>query len=44
MDKWVVSGNKGLTEEGEFVVFCLYVCMSGVFNGMKVMLSKYSGK
>ena len=24
---------RGLTEEGEFVVFCLYVCMSGVFNG-----------
>ena len=26
--KWVVSGNEGLTEEGEFVVFlsvCLYV-------------------
>ena len=31
--EWVVSGNKGLTEEGVFVFFLsLYVCMSGVFD------------
>ena len=30
--KWVVSGNRGLTEEGVFVVFCLYVCLSSSFD------------
>ena len=35
----VVSGNEGLTEEGVFVVFCLYVCMYGVFDGVKVVLN-----
>ena len=33
VDKWVVSGNEGLTEEGVFVVFCLYVCLSSAFDG-----------
>ena len=23
----LVNGNEGLTEEGAFVVFCLYVCL-----------------
>ena len=29
VDEWVVSGNKGLTEEGVFVVFrlCMFVCL-----------------
>ena len=37
--------TRGLTEEGEFVVFCLHVCMSGVFDGVKVVLNyvQYSG-
>ena len=39
MGEWVVSGNKGLTEEGVFVVFYLHVCTSGVFNGVKVVLN-----
>ena len=40
MGEWVVSGNKGLTEEGVFVVFLsLYGCTSGVFNGVKVVLN-----
>ena len=34
--EWVVSGNEGLTEEG---VFCLYVCMSGAFDGVKVVVN-----
>ena len=37
--EWVASGNKELTEEGVFVVFCLYGCTSGVFNGVKVLLN-----
>ena len=31
--KWVVSGDEGLTEEGVFVFFCLYVCLSSSFDG-----------
>ena len=31
--EWVVSGNKGLTEDGVFVVSCLYVCLSSSFDG-----------
>ena len=37
--EWVVSGNEGLTEEWVFVVFCLYVGMSGVFDGIKIVLN-----
>ena len=37
--EWVVSDNKGLTEEEVFVVFCLYVYTSGVFDGVKVVLN-----
>ena len=31
--------TRELTEEGEFVFFFLYVCMSGVFDGAKVVLN-----
>ena len=39
---WVVSGNKRLTEEGIllfFFFFLVYVCTSGVFDGVKVVLN-----
>ena len=31
--EWVISDNEGTTEEGLFIVFSLYVCVSGVFDG-----------
>ena len=33
--EWVISGNEGTTEERLLIVFfpCMYVCMSGVFDG-----------
>ena len=46
--EWVVSGNKRLTEEGIllfffffffFFFFLVYVCTSGVFDGVKVVLN-----
>ena len=41
--EWVVSSNKGTTEEGFFIVFfCMSVCL--VFStGEKIVLIKYSG-
>ena len=31
--EWVISSSEGTTEEALFIVFSLYVCMSGVFDG-----------
>ena len=31
--EWVISSNKGTTEEGLFIIFSLYVCVSCVFDG-----------
>ena len=42
--EWVISGNEGTTEEGLFIVFSLYVCMSVFLTGEKIVLIKYSGK
>ena len=39
MGKWAFSGNKGVNREGEFVGFCLYVCVSGVFSGVNAVLN-----
>ena len=26
-NKWVVSGNQGITEEGVLMVICMFVCL-----------------
>ena len=37
--KWVVSGNEGVNRGRGICGFCLYICMSGVFDGVKVVLN-----
>ena len=32
----VISGNKWLNRKGVLWIFCLCVCMSGLFDGVKV--------
>ena len=34
--EWEISGNEGTTEEGLFIVFSLYVCMSGNSDRRKI--------